>query len=81
MKATDFLEEWNRTHTSSPSLQDAIDWEEQKQTEEMKELNNEWMMTLAVQKQKIITKAYKWLKARNVLTDDSLIGFRKAMEK
>ena len=54
---------------------------EQKQTEEMKELNNEWMMTLAVQKQKIITKAYKWLKARNVLTDDSLIGFRQAMEK
>ena len=81
MKETYFLEEWNRTHTSSPSLQDALDWAEQKQTEEMKELNNEWMMTLAVQKQKIITKAYKWLKARNVLTDDSLIGFRKAMEK
>ena len=81
MKATDFLEEWNRTHTSSPSLQDAIDWAEQKQTEEMKELNNEWIMTLAVQKQKIITKAYKWLKARNVLTDDSLIGFRQAIEK
>ena len=81
MKATDFLEEWNRTHTSSPSLQDAIDWAEQKQTEEMKELNNEWIMTLAVQKQKIITKAYKWLKARNVLTDDSLEGFRKAMEE
>ena len=81
MKATYFLEEWNRTHTSSPSLQDALDWAEQKQSEEMKELNNEWMMTLAVQKQKIITKAYKWLKARNVLTDDSLIGFRKAMEE
>ena len=81
MKATDFLEEWNSTHSLSPSLQDAIDWAEQKQTEEMKELNNEWMMTLAVQKQKNITKAYKWLKARNVLTDDSLIGFRKAMEK
>ena len=81
MKATDFLEEWNRTHTSSPTYQDVLDWEEQKQTEEMKELNNEWMMTLAVQKQKIITKAYKWLKARNVLTDASLIGFRKAMEE
>ena len=81
MKATDFLEEWNSTHTSSPTYQDVLDWAEQKQTEEMKELNNEWMMTLAVQKQKIITKAYKWLKARNVLTDDSIIGFRKAMEK
>lgn len=81
MKATYFLEEWNSAHTSSPSYQDVLDWAEQKQTEEMKELNNEWMMTLAVQKQKIITKAYKWLKARNVLTDDSLIGFRKAMEE
>ena len=81
MKSTYFLKEWNRTHTSSPSLQDVLDWAEQKQSEEMKELNNEWMMTLAVQKQKIITKAYKWLKARNVLTDDSLIGFRKAMEE
>lgn len=26
MKVTDFLDEWNRTHTSSPSFQDAIDW-------------------------------------------------------
>ena len=58
-----------------------LGWAEQKQTEEMKELNNEWMMNIEVKKQKIITKAYKWLKARNVLTDDSLIGFRKAMEK
>lgn len=36
MKATDFLEEWNSTHTSSPSYQDVLDWAEQKQTEEMK---------------------------------------------
>lgn len=81
MKATYFLEEWNRTHTSSPTFQDVLDWAEEKQTEEMKALNKEWMMTLAVQKQKIITKAYKWLKARDVLTDDSLIGFKKAMEE
>lgn len=81
MKAKDFLEDWNKTHTSNPTYQDVLDWAEQKQIEEMKELNNEWMMTLAVQKQKIITKAYKWLKARNVLTDDSLIGFRKCIEE
>lgn len=74
--------EWYRENgKGTPTCSDAIEWAEQKQTEEMKELNNEWMMTLAVQKQKIITKAYKWLKARNVLTDDSLIGFRKAMEE
>ena len=26
MRAIDFLDEWNKTHTSSPSFQDAIDW-------------------------------------------------------
>ena len=61
MKATDFLEEWNKTHTSSPSLQDALDWAEQKQIEKMKEQNAEWMMTLGVQKQLIIKNACKWL--------------------
>ena len=33
------------------------------------------------QKRIDIDKAYKWLKARNVLTDASLDGFRKAMEE
>ncbi len=63
MKATDFLEEWNSTHTSSPSLQDAIDWAEQKQHEEMKALNNEWMMTLAVQKQKNYNQGIQMVKS------------------
>lgn len=26
MKVTNFLEEWNKTHTSQPSFQDAIEW-------------------------------------------------------
>ena len=26
MKATDFLEEWNSTHTSSPTYQDVLAW-------------------------------------------------------
>ena len=30
MKVTDFLDEWNKTHTSSPSFQDTLDWAEQK---------------------------------------------------
>lgn len=63
MTATDFLDEWNRTHTSSPSYQDVLDWAERKQAEEMKELNNEWRVTLALQKQVIIKKAHEWLKA------------------
>ena len=35
MKANDFISDWNRRHTSSPSFQDALDWAEQKQSEEM----------------------------------------------
>lgn len=81
MNATEFFEEWNRTHTSSPSFQDILDWVEQKHSEEMKELNNEWRATLTLQKQMIIIKAYKWLKARDVLTTDSLMCFRKDMEE
>ena len=33
------------------------------------------------QKQIDIDKACEWLKARNILTEESLEGFRKAMEK
>ena len=35
MKANDFISDWNRTHTSSPSFQDVLDWADQKQSEEM----------------------------------------------
>lgn len=81
MKESDFLDDWNKTHTSSPTYQDVLDWAEQKQIEEMKELNNEQMGTLILQKQAVISKAYRWLKARNVLTTDGLIGFMDAMEE
>ena len=62
MKAMDFLDEWNKTHTSSPSFQDVLDWAEKEHTIEMKELNANWIMTLGVQKQTIINKACRWLK-------------------
>ena len=87
MKTTDFLDEWNRTHTSSPSYQDVLDWAEKKQVEEMKELNNEWRVTLALQKQVIIQKAYRWLKENTEggVHPSSAYGFvekfRKAMEE
>ena len=81
MNESDFLDDWNKTHTSSPTYQDVLDWAEQKQIEEMKELNNEWMGTLILQKQAVISKAYRWLKARNVLTTDTLIEFMEAMEE
>ena len=38
MKANDFISDWNRTHTSSPSFQDVLDWADQKQSEEMQGL-------------------------------------------
>ena len=62
MKATELLDEWKRTNTSSPSFQDVLDWAERKQAEEMKDLNNEWRVTLALQRQVIIQKAFRWLK-------------------
>lgn len=30
MKVNDFISDWNKTHTSSPSFQDALDWAGQK---------------------------------------------------
>lgn len=40
MKANDFISDWNKTHTSSPSFQDVLDWADQKQSEEIKEQIN-----------------------------------------
>ena len=77
MKSTNFLDEWNRAHTSSPSYQDALDWAEQK----MKDLNALCIMALGIQAQDIIDKACKWLRARNILTEEGIEEFRKAIEK
>ena len=87
MKANDFISDWNRTHTSSPSIQDALDWAEKEHSIEMKEQNAEWIMTLGVQKQVIIKKACKWLEERVQcgVHPQSAYGFaeefRKAMEE
>lgn len=87
MKSTDFMDEWNRTHPSSPSYQDVLDWAERKQAEEMKELNNEWRVTLALQKQVIIQKSCQWLEAYIACgvspegTYAFVAKFRKAMEE
>lgn len=94
MKSIDFLDEWNKTHTSSPSFQDVLDWAEKEHTIEMKELNANWMMTLGVQKQGIINKACKWFEKNlpdmEYITNASayrqsksefIDTFRKAMEE
>ena len=35
MKVNDFISDWNRTHTSSPSFRDVLDWADHKQSEEI----------------------------------------------
>ena len=35
MKANEFIADWDRRHTSSPSFQDALDWADHKQSEEI----------------------------------------------
>ena len=94
MRAIDFLDEWNKTHTSSPSFQDVLDWAEKEHTIEMKEVNTNWMMTLGVQKQLTIKRAYALLEKNlpdmEYITNASayrqsksefIETFRKAMEE
>lgn len=56
MKSTDFMDEWNRTHPSSPSYQDVLDWAEKKYLIEIEELNKEQEITLILQKKYILNK-------------------------
>ena len=56
MKSTDFMDEWNKTHPSSPSYQDVLDWAEKKYLIEIKELNKEQEITLILQKKYILNK-------------------------
>ena len=54
--------------------------EEQKQIDDAN-LQERFEKVLNGQKWDLIDRACEWLKARNVLTDASLEGFRKAMEE
>ena len=43
MKVNNFISDWNRTHTSSPSFQNAIEWARKKAIDEACEwLKNNW---------------------------------------
>ncbi|MGM9739209.1 MAG: hypothetical protein ACI3ZP_01270 [Candidatus Cryptobacteroides sp.] len=53
---------------------------EQKEVDD-EQLTERFQKALNGQKWDIIDNACNWLKARNVLTDASLEGFRKAMEE
>lgn len=79
MHATDFLDEWNRTHTSSPSYQDVLDWAEKENANEIKELNKEWKISFALQEQFVINKICKWLNVNlpNYITDEDSVKMSK----
>ena len=80
MNVTDFLDEWNRTHTSSPSYQDVLDWAEKEHSIEMQEQNKEWKISFALQEQSVMNKICKWLNANlpNYITDDNFVRMNKA---
>ena len=82
MKATDFLEEWNRTHTSSPSLQDAIDWAERGHLKDIREVRQQRDIIYEVKRQFLIEVACKELE--NIIDNcgtDLVNRFRKVMEE
>lgn len=54
---------------------------EAEMTQEMAKLNEEWRENLAIQRAMLIDRACEWLKARNVLTDAIIEGFRKVLEE
>ena len=79
MNVNDFINEWNRTHTSSPSYQDVIDWADKEHSIEMQEQNKEWKISLVLQEQFVINKICKWLNAKlpNYITDDDSVRMNK----
>ena len=80
MKLRDFFDEWSKTHTSSPSYQDVLDWAEKENVDEIKELNKEWQVSLILNEQFIINNICRWLNAKlpNYITDDDSVRIRKA---
>ena len=83
MKAIDFLEEWDKNHTSQPSYQDAIDWVEKQHNIDMQEAKYELRVAIAIEKQKLINKACKWFDTRceYPYCTEIIEGFRKYMEE
>lgn len=83
MKAIKFLEEWDKTHTSQPSYQDVIDWVEKQHNIDMQEAKYELRVAIAIEKQKLINKACRWLDIRSEYpySTEIIEGFRKYMEE
>lgn len=70
MKANDFIADWNRTHTSSPSFQNAIEWARKTTIEKA----CEWLKEQVYQE-------YGGGPLERLIPDTSIEEFRKAMEE
>ena len=84
MKATDFLNDWwSGTHTSNPTIQDALDWAERKHVEEMRTLRQKYDTIDEIKRQMRIENACRMLEKiiDNNIDADLLDKFRKAMEE
>ena len=84
MKATDFLNDWwNGTHTSNPTIQDALDWAERKHVEEMRNLRQKYDTIDEIKRQMRIENACRLLENSidNNIDADLLDKFRKVMEE
>lgn len=70
MKANDFIADWNRTHTSSPSFQNAIEWARKTTIEKA----CEWLKEQVYQE-------YGGGPCERLIPDTMIEEFRKAMEE
>ena len=60
MKTSDFIEEWNKNHTSQPSYQDIIDWCEKYYTERAWMFIEKFCTFLHPRKGKEVCAINKW---------------------
>ena len=49
MKVNNFISDWNRTHTSSPSFQNAIEWARKKAIDEARKWFADYLMEIGYQ--------------------------------
>ena len=72
MKANDFIADWNRTHTSSPSFQNAIEWARKTTIEKACEWLDNYLMEIGYPDD--------WLRD-SPNTESGKERFKKAMEE
>ena len=85
MKATDFLNDWyNGTHTSSPSIQDIIDWTERCHMKENMDLKRDIKRDIIYEVKSQCLIEFACNELENIINTggtDIVNKFRKAMEE